>query len=676
MSLLTEYKDIFAWSYKEMPGLDPKVTVHPLAIKLGYRPIKQAQRCFRPKLIPQIEVEVNKLIEAGFIREVKYPTWIANIVPVRKKNGQLRVCVDFRDLNNACPKDDFPLPITKIMVVATTGHEALSFMDGSSGYNQIRMALSDEEMTAFRTLKGIYCYKVMPFGLKNAGATYQRAMQKVFDDMLHKYVECYVDDLVVKSKRRQNHLKDLKVINRGIEIDQSKIDAIQKMSRPKSLHDLRSLQGRLAYIQSIKKYLLNPAVLGAPVPGEPLILYIAAEERSLGALLAQEQEKGKERALYYLSKTLVGAEVNYSPIEKMCLALFFAIDKLRHYMQAFTVHLVVKVDPIKYVLSRPIISGCLAKWAVILQEYDIVYISQKAIKGQALVDFLAYHSIPSNWKLSEDLLDDEVFFTEVVEPWTMYFDGAARRSGARAGIALIIGLQMALEIGVSFIEIYGDSKLIINQLSLQYDVKHEDLKPYFTFARQLMERFDNVMLEHVPRTENKRADTLANLATALIMLDNVALNISLCQQWIMPPLLPECQEANPPEPLHQTVASWGLDLVGPITPKSSAGHSYILAAIDYFSKWAEAIPLREAKKENVAKFIRTHIIYRYGIPHRIVTDNGRQFSNSMVDKLCEKFKFKQYKSSMYNAAANGLAEAFNKALCNLLKKIISKSKRD
>ncbi|KAA0056391.1 uncharacterized protein E5676_scaffold120G002690 [Cucumis melo var. makuwa] len=103
---------------------------------------------------------------------------------------------------------------------------------------------------------------------------------------------------------------------------------------------------------------------------------------------------------------------------------------------------------------------------------------------------------------------------------------------------------MALEIRVSFIEIYDDSKLIINQLSLKYDVKHEDLKPYFTYARQFMERFDSVMLEHVPRTESKRADALANLATALMMSDNVALNIPLCQQWIMPPLLPECQEAN------------------------------------------------------------------------------------------------------------------------------------
>ncbi|XP_038904364.1 uncharacterized protein LOC120090719 [Benincasa hispida] len=121
---------------------------------------------------------------------------------------------------------------------------------------------------------------------------------------------------------------------------------------------------------------------------------------------------------------------------------------------------------------------------------------------------------------------------------------------------------------------------------------------------------------------------------------------------------------------------WRLDLVGPITPKSSTGHSYIIAATDFFSRWAETIALRKARKENVVDFIRTHIIYRYGIPHQIVTGNGRQLFNGLMDMLCEKFKFKQYKSSMYNIAENGLAEAFNKILCNLLKKIVSKSKRD
>ena len=280
LKLLVEYKDVFAWTYKEMLGLNPNIALHHLTVKKGVCPVKQAQRRFRLELIPQIEIEVNKLIEAGFTREVQYPEWIANIVPIKKKNGQIRVCVDFCDLNNACPKDDFSLPITEVMVDATTGHKALSFMDGSSGYNQIRMNPKDEELTAFSTPKGIYCYKVMHFGLKNAGATYQRAMQKIFDNVLHKYVECYVDDLVVKIKRTEDHLVDLRSVfnclrkyqlkmnprkcafgvtsgkflrfivrQRGIEIDQSKIEAIQKMPEPKNLRELRGLQGKLAYIR-------------------------------------------------------------------------------------------------------------------------------------------------------------------------------------------------------------------------------------------------------------------------------------------------------------------------------------------------------------------------------------------------------------------------------------------
>jgi len=120
--------------------------------------------------------------------------------------------VDFRDLNDACPKDDFPLPVTELMIDSTIGHEALSFMDCMAGFNQIQMAPEDQEATAYRTTEGIFCYKVMPFSLKNAGATYQRAMQTIFEDMLYKTVECYVDDLVVKSKKRVDHLRNLRQI--------------------------------------------------------------------------------------------------------------------------------------------------------------------------------------------------------------------------------------------------------------------------------------------------------------------------------------------------------------------------------------------------------------------------------------------------------------------------------
>ena len=167
------------------------------------------------------------------------------------------------------------------------------------------------------------------------------------------------------------------------------------MPKPKNLRELRVLQGKLAYIRRfisnlagrcqpfsrlmkkdvhfewdeacsnafarIKRYLFNPPVLAAPIPGKPLVLYIAAQEKSLGALMVQENEKRKEKALYYLSLTLNGVELNYSPIKKMCLALFFAIDKLEHYMQAYMVHLIAKADLIKYVLSRPVVSGCIAR---------------------------------------------------------------------------------------------------------------------------------------------------------------------------------------------------------------------------------------------------------------------------------------------------------------------------
>jgi len=124
---------------------------------------------------------------------------------VRKKNGQHHVYVDFWDLNNACPKDDFPLPVIELMIDATIGHEALPFMDYSAGYNQIQMALNDQDATTFRMRKGTFCYKVMPFGLKNTEATYQRATQAIFENMLYKTVECYGDDPIVKYKNRLGH---------------------------------------------------------------------------------------------------------------------------------------------------------------------------------------------------------------------------------------------------------------------------------------------------------------------------------------------------------------------------------------------------------------------------------------------------------------------------------------
>ncbi|XP_074283593.1 uncharacterized protein LOC141608135 [Silene latifolia] len=409
-------------------------------------------------------MEVNKLIEAGFIHEVKYSTWITNIVPVRKKNGQLRMCVDFRDFNDACPKDDFALPVSELMIDATTGHEALSFMDCTAGYNQIHMAPEDQEATAI---------------LKKKDASFQwdEKCKNAFD--------------------------------------------------------------------SIKKYLASAPALEAPITRKPRVLYIAAQKRLLGAMCVQEIEDRKERALYYLSLTLVGAELNYSPIEKICLALVFAIQKLRHYIQVHTIHVVSKADPIKYILSRPVLSGRLAKWAVLLKQYDLVFVPQNAVKGQAIANFFVDHPVPAEWEISHDLPGEEIFYVDVLPPWHMYFDGAVRQDRAGAGVvfvspqnrlmpysftltqlcttnmadyqARILGLQMAVEIGVRDMDIYGDSELVVNQVLSEYEVKKEDLISYHQRALQLLNELDIIQVGHVPRSSNKLPDALANLAATLAL---------------------------------------------------------------------------------------------------------------------------------------------------------------
>jgi hypothetical protein len=153
--------------------------------------------------------EVDKLLITNFIREVFYPNWLANVVMVKKANGKWRMCVDFTDLNKACPKDSFPLPRIDKLVNSTTGHKLLTFMDAFSGHNQIVMNKADQEKTSFITSRGLFCYKVMPFGLKNAGATYQRLMNRMFHDQIGKNVEVYIDDMLVKSKEEGDHLKNL-----------------------------------------------------------------------------------------------------------------------------------------------------------------------------------------------------------------------------------------------------------------------------------------------------------------------------------------------------------------------------------------------------------------------------------------------------------------------------------
>ncbi|KAL5800164.1 hypothetical protein ACOSQ4_033048 [Xanthoceras sorbifolium] len=255
-----------------MTGINPEVLVNRLQVDLDYPPVEQKRRKFAPERNKVINEEIQKLIDIGLVREVNYPYWLTNVVEVKKKNGKWRACIDFTDLNKACSKDSFPLPHIDMMVDATAGHELLSFMDAFSNYNQILMHPDDQEKTSFITERSIFCYKVMPFGLKNAGATYQRLVNKMFANMLGQTMEVYIDDMLVKSLITDQYLDHLRqsfdiidkygmklnltkcsfgvssgkflrylVTKRGVEANPDQIQSIMDLRSPKSIKDVQKL---------------------------------------------------------------------------------------------------------------------------------------------------------------------------------------------------------------------------------------------------------------------------------------------------------------------------------------------------------------------------------------------------------------------------------------------------
>ena len=207
--VLLRNMDVFARTHSDMVDINPIHASHKLNVIPSARSVRQKVTCFHPNRHQVIQAEVDNLLKKGFIKEIQYLEWLANVVVVPKKGGKWRVCVDYTDLNEACPKDSFPLPWIDQIFDSSTGHGMFSFLDAFSGYHQIPMHPSNAEKTTFITPHGLLCYNVMPFSLKNVGATYQRLVTKMFMPLLGKTIEVYIDDMLVKSKERPNHAEHL-----------------------------------------------------------------------------------------------------------------------------------------------------------------------------------------------------------------------------------------------------------------------------------------------------------------------------------------------------------------------------------------------------------------------------------------------------------------------------------
>uniref|UniRef100_A0A2N9HSY3 RNase H type-1 domain-containing protein n=1 Tax=Fagus sylvatica TaxID=28930 RepID=A0A2N9HSY3_FAGSY len=462
--LLMEYSDVFAWSPYEAPGVDPAFACHSLNVDPLIRPVVQKGRRISP--LPP---------------------------------------------GSTCPKDPFPLPKIDQLVDATSGHQRMSFLDAFQGYHQIAMNPADEEKTAFITPRGIFCYKVMPFGLKNAGATYQRMITKMFSSQLGKTVEVYIDDMVVKSVRAEDHLEDLRAVfntlrrhrlklnaskcafgvgsgkflgfmvtQRGIEANPDQISAILELRPPRTVREVQRLTGMAAalnrfisraaekcrpFFDLIKKgknfhwgeqsdqafERLKEYLSAAPLLSTPVngeSLYVyLAVSEHAVSAAIVREDCNVQKPVYYTSKTLDGAESRYLPLEKLAFALVCSSKKLPHYFQAHTM-IVLTEQPLKAVLRSADFSGRISKWGAQLGAYDINYRPRTSIKGQVLADFIAEFT-PAEMG---PMWVNHISSVQRMEGWKLYIDGASNSRGSGLGVVLTApqGQMMELAIRLGF----------------------------------------------------------------------------------------------------------------------------------------------------------------------------------------------------------------------------------
>uniref|UniRef100_A0A2N9F3Z1 Uncharacterized protein n=1 Tax=Fagus sylvatica TaxID=28930 RepID=A0A2N9F3Z1_FAGSY len=461
VQFLKNNKDVFAWSHEDMPGIDPSIILHKLNVNPSLRPVKQKRRVFVPERNDAIMEEVDKLLTANFIREVFYPDWLANVV----------------------------------MIV---------------------MDESDQEKTSFITSRGLFCYKVMPFGLKNAGATYQQLMNRMFHDQIGRNVEVYNDDMLVKSKEEDGHLDDLRetfktlrkyqmklnpskcafgvysgkflgfmVSQRGIEANPDKIKAILRDAATKNYQRSPKTNWKNSCIEpqafeELKRYLTEPPLLSPSKQGEEL--YLGAEER-------------------------------YPPMEKLAFALVTAARKLRPYFQAYMIVLLINY-PLRKAMNKPDAAGRLIQWSIELSEFDIDYRPRTAIKAQALADFIAEFT-------SKD--DEPTEDVEQTSRWTVNIDGSSTKDSGGIGVvlkspegdtikqvvrlqypttnneaeyeALLAGLKMAKVLGATELDVLSDSQLVVGQVNEDYEAKEGRMQRYLHLIRHQM--------KPIPRADDK-----------------------------------------------------------------------------------------------------------------------------------------------------------------------------
>ncbi|GKD04704.1 reverse transcriptase domain-containing protein, partial [Tanacetum coccineum] len=451
--LLQRNLDIFAWKPADMTGIPRHIAEHRLNVWEGCSSFRQKKRGQVADRNQAIQEEVGKLVEAGIIREVHYHDWLSNLVMVKKHDDSWRMCVDFKDLNKVCPKDGYPLSEIVWKVESLCGFPFKCFLDAYKGYHQIQMAKEDEEKTAFIISQRIFCYTKMPFGLRNAGATYQRLVDKAFHKQIGKNLEVYVDNLVIKSRTEDEIVKDIeetsktlreinmklnpkkctfgveegmflgyKVNAKGLKVCPDKVDAVLSLPSPKCLKYVQKLNGKLA---SLNRFLAKSAEKSLPF--FKTLKKCTKKSDFHWTTEAEEAFKQMKQLIAELPKLT-------TPMEKEELIVYLAAT--RETVSAILMtERKAKQMPI-YFVSRALRGSELNYTSMEKLVLALVHASKRlkrprvSVKGHILADFIVERS-------EEDSPDTPMEVEEKLpEPLILFTDGSSCTDGSGAGLIL------------------------------------------------------------------------------------------------------------------------------------------------------------------------------------------------------------------------------------------------
>lgn len=657
-----------------------------------------------------LKEELDKMIQEGVIEECESP-YSAPVVLVPKKNGKLRVCVDYRALNRITISDCYPIPRMDDLLHATGPTPFMSTIDLRSGYWQVSVKPSDRDKTAFVSPFGTFRFKRMPFGLKTAPATFQRLIDKFRTGLPDITILAYLDDIIILSPSFQKHIEDLnkvfarlrqfkltanrekcsflcanvkylghRLTREGIAADPDKVTAIADLPPPRNVKHLLSFiqtaswfrrfipefagtakplteltkknavwrwgQTQQNSFDTLKRLLTSAPILRQADPTQPYVLRTDASSYAIGACLLQG-EGPNERPVEYASRLLTQAERNYSTTEREALAVVFAVQKFRGYIEGCKIRILTDHQPLRWLMTLKSPSGRLARWALLLQGFDLD-IEYTPGRCNVVAD-----------ALSRPPCTEEAEFCGIcsvtIDLPKMPLEDLRKKQLNDPDVVKIINCFENPENQVDLKRWTERGFIMMNGVLYRYssDIDSEDAQlvvPKEYISEILFECHDSPVAGHYGL--DKTLHRVSSKYYWATMRRDVTNHIKKCIQ---------CQRFKPDNRkpagflqtpvLAQRFEVLSVDLFGPL-PEAETGEKWVYIIEDPTTKWVELFALKVATAEACARVLIDEIILRYGTPRRVISDNGTQFVAEVMQYVAYTLGFVQNLVPLYHPEAN------------------------